>query len=268
MATLLDAHPAICVHSQKEPCDFLEVKGRERLSGYAVSDATRWVVDFTTTYGLHGNRDRFFSALRGAGIAPEQARFILCIREPTDLARSYLRHIIERRSPREGMRIDAVRAEILSACDFDGAIACLEREAGPEAVFVVRFEDISGEAAQRRLAGQLQEWLGVYPQQNASPVWANAGGSVGRYPAALDRLAGVFRRTDLARRMSPHARARIRQVLSLAPSQAAMPPEMVEQTLTWLEAQESVLRSRTVLSQLTTGPLIASQEAAPWSQKT
>lgn len=211
VAELLNAHPAICLHNQKEPGDFLAEKPNSSLAGYNQTVDTHWLADFTTTYGLSGQRDRFFAGLRISAIKPGSARYVLCLRDPADLACSYLRHIMERRSAAAAADTNAVRAEILSACDFEGAIACLERQAGRDAVFVIRFEDLADVAAQQRLAGALHDWLGIEPQEDTAPVWINAKGSARRYPAVLDRIAGVLRQTDLVRRMSPKARTYIKQ---------------------------------------------------------
>ena len=261
VATLLDAHPAICMHNQKEPGDFLRKPAKTRLSGYAVTDETRWLADFTTTYGLRGNRDRFFAALHSARIAPEKARYILCLRDPSELGRSYLRHIAERRSLDLTAQINFIRAEILSACDFEGAVTCLERKAGAASVFVVRFDDLMGKTAQRQLASALYDWLGLAPYGDIAQVWANVAGSTSRYPSALDRVAGALRRTDLVRSLSPQNRARIRRFFSRSSNEQPVPPGLMEETLAWLEEQDLVKRSRAVLARIPVGPLGAGHDS-------
>lgn len=252
---LLDAHPAICLHSQKEPGDFLRSDATDRLSGYAVDENTRWLADFTTTYGLSDKRDLFFTALRGAGIAPTQARYVLCLRDPVDLGRSYLRHIAERRFIDVTVQVDDVRREILSACDMVGAVEHLQRAGGPDAGFVVVFDDLINEAAQRDLAQELFAWLNLDQPADAASVWANAGGSASRYPAVLDRMAGVLRRTDIVRGLSPATRARLRSLFARPTKAQDLPPQLIEDTMGWLEEQETVQAARALLQGLRSGPI-------------
>lgn len=254
VSALLAAHPAISLHNQKEPGDFLQDPPRTSLSGYEVSPQTRWLADFTTTYGLSDRRDTFFSGLRAAGIDPRQARFVLCLREPADMAHSYLRHIVERRCVDLTKDLPAIRAEILSACDFGGAIDVLRAEAGPGAAFVVRFDDLTDAARQVRLADQLYTWLGLEVGGEAVAGWANAGGSVSRYPAALDRLAGLVRRTDWVRRMSPQNRARLRGLLSVVPDATPLPQDLVDDTLAWLADRPTIQSACAIFAQTKSGP--------------
>lgn len=255
VATMLSAHPAICMHSQKEPGDFLRENPRFRMSGYTTTDQSRWIADFTTSYGLTGNRARFFRGLRSAGIQPDSARYVLCLRDPADLARSYMNHMAERRGLYIATAMDGVRAEILSACDFDGAVADLEREIDPDHVFIVRFEDLHGKDRQRQLSSALFDWLDLPPLESDAVIWENVQGKSGRYPAFLDPLACLLRRTNLVRNLSPDSRARVRKTFSRTQESPPVPTELVDETLAWLEAQDPVLRSRALLSRVATGRL-------------
>lgn len=255
VAALLNAHPAICLHNQKEPGDFLRQPPNTSLSGYAQTADTRWLADFTTTYGLTDKRARFFAGLRQTGIDPADARYVLCLRDPADLCRSYLRHIAERRPINLATDLPAIRAEILSACDFCGAMETLKAEAGAATVFIVRFDDLADNDRQIQIAHSLYRWLGLESSSRVEVVWANAGGSVGRYPPLLDGLAVRVRQIDWVRRLSPKTRARLRGVLSRSPDPQKMAQEIVDETLAWLEVQPTVQASFALLIETATGPL-------------
>ncbi|WP_457936088.1 hypothetical protein [Mesorhizobium sp. 10J20-29] len=255
LANLLGAHPAICLHSQKEPRDFLPGGRGNELSGYAITSATRYLLDFTTTYGMAGNRDSFFAQLRGASLRPEQMRYILCIREPSDLARSYLLHIARRRGVDVHREIEQVRAEILDACDMTGAVTYLANVAGLQSGFLVHFSDLVTSEGQQRLAGNIFRWLGLPPADIGRPVWSNAAASATRYPSYFAAFAALLRRTNMVRNLPPGFRATLRILVSSPVQETLIDPPLIEEVLSWLQAQDAVIASNFLLHTTTSGPL-------------
>lgn len=255
VAALLDSHPAICLHAQKEPGEFLHRPVEKSLAGYRTSEETQFLADFTTHYGLRGNRERFVEGLELAGIVPRDARYVICLRDPQDLAASYLRHIAERRWIEGEAQLAAVADEVASACDFAGALSFLIERAGHEAIFVAKFTDIADEQGQKALMANFCDWLDLSTARFAEPIWANAAGSIGRYPPQIESLAIRFRRTDLAKALSPQIRGRIRNVFVRTGEGRTISEEFVNRVLANLAGSEDVQRSREVLTQLRSGPL-------------
>lgn len=255
VAAMLGQHPEICLHNQKEPGDFLVPERAGRLSGYATTEKTRYLADFTTTYGTAENRSRFFSLLRSTNLSPEDMRYILCVRDPIALARSYLLHIAERKRINIGAEMYSVRHQILCACDMEGAMDALIEEAGPSRVFLVRFDDLLTEEGQCNLARQLYGWLGVSQIPLVKPLWENSQGSLTLYPRILVGVAASVRNTDLVRNLQPHLRGSIRRLLSRPARRVEISRELIEDTLGWLEKKATFGKSVAFVNSTRSGPL-------------
>lgn len=255
VAALLNTHPAICLHSQKEPGDLLRRPVPRGLAGYQTDTHTRVLADFSTQYGLTGNRARFIEGLSDLGLQAADARFIVCLRSPKDLARSYLQHISERRHVDLKTDRERIQQEVLSACDFRAALKFLYDQAGSGTAFVLKLEDVADGNRQADLFQRITTWLELPAVEDAVAVWANSVGSVGRYPRLIELLARMVRRTNFQRNMSPEARARIRNAFVRSGRPPALDPLDIEQILTEIMASDVVRDSQELLNTIETGPL-------------
>jgi len=216
LAAMLGMHSGVALHSQKEPGDFLlpayQLSGVP--SGYRVTSSTRYLLDFTTQYGVRGNRERFYSNLASNHLV-DCSRVILCLKDPSLLASSYMRHMLLRgHLSFEKHRRELIR-DVLAACDFRGAVQFLSQRFAEGSVFVVRFDDLICDDRQEQVVQEIFSWLSLRPHPIGEKCWENATSVADRYPLGLGKLAARVRRTSTVRNMSPVLTNRIRRALSV-----------------------------------------------------
>ena len=253
LAGLLDLQPCLAVHAQKEPDDFLHLEKGEvpSLSGYTVDADTRYLVDFSTMYGLPGNRTRVLENLSAIG-ALEDTRFILSLRDPAELARSFFDHMRARRGY-DPVRDEAqIRADLAGALDFRSAIAELRQTVGADSLFLIKIDDLRTLEGQRAILAAISDWLGIPVEQPHHVISRNRQGSARRYVGALAPAIMAVRRSPLVRSMP----AGLRQSLSRFVSEPATAPEVEFCLSEWTDA-ETVARSTAIYRASRTGPLSA-----------
>ncbi|MGQ7848785.1 hypothetical protein ACUNV4_30105 [Granulosicoccus sp. 3-233] len=242
VSSLLGGHAEICLHNQKEPADFLRYTSeKKRLSGYRVSNRTKVLLDFTTSYGLTDNRDTFFRNIKASGLKPEDAYFFLCVRRAEDMCRSYLAHVFSRRSVNVQTEKKDVLNELRGALDASGALVRLVEEAGAKNIFVVRFDDLVKDSTQSILATNMFKWLGLEPVAT-STLWENSAGSARRYPDGVDKIVGILRNTAFFRMMPREIRAPLQQLFStdatLPANYEDLSTELFQIAMSFREAKE------------------------------
>ncbi|MPQ95249.1 hypothetical protein [Thioclava sp. JE_KL1] len=251
LGALLSLGPALAVHNAKEPNDFINeaVGGLPRLSGYHITDATRWLVDFSTQYGMPRHRGEVLDKLAALGLL-ERTRFILSLRPPEALARSYFEHLTTRSGLTTTANAEEIRARITGATDFVAALDALTARVAAEQIYVVKFQDLIGVETQRETMSALSDWLGLAPIVPKDAIQRNTAGQARRYPGPLEALAGRLRHFDAVRGLPPELRSRISRLLSRrAPATA----ESFDPRL-WTDAA-LLTQSSALYAALSTGPL-------------
>ncbi|MFD0982575.1 sulfotransferase domain-containing protein [Tropicimonas aquimaris] len=215
LGAILDCSPVLAVHSQKEPNDFIErcPGGLPKISGYAATDATQYFVDFSTQYGMPRHRDRVLENLCSLGLLPT-AKFIVSLREPHALAKSYFGHLTSRSGLKSKTDGDEIRDRIIGATDFVPVLDTLLAQVESENVFVVKFEDLLGLEAQTRTSLALSNWLDIPAIEFVSVKKSNVASDARRYPVVIEKLAKVVRKADIVRRLPPNFRRRVSRSLS------------------------------------------------------
>lgn len=251
LAAMLAENPCFAVHHQKEPNDFSQdlPGGKPRLSGYSVVPETRFLVDFSTLYGMPWNRKRVLENL-GAISEVGDARFILALRDPAALAESFFHHMLSRRGYRPERDAEILRRSIEGAVDFRSALSDLLGCVGAGQVFVTKLEDLSTAALQRQTVAAVSAWLDVPAVFPSERVQSNTRESARRYIPALESLILKVRRMDTVRQLP----VGVRQLLGRAVSRPAEtePTEFVLQR--W--AEPALVREATeIYNCLRTGPL-------------
>jgi hypothetical protein len=256
LAELLAHHPAISLHNQKEPADFLRgPRDPSDRSGYRVEDRTEWLLDFTTAYGLSHHRQNFLDNLRASGLDPKMQRYFLCLRPTRDLARSYLKHILLRRHSASLDKLDDITSEILSACDFVGAVRALEDNGCASSAYVVIFDELLTPEGQSRTFESITSWLSLHSSEPPQLVWANSLSSHTRYPGIIEGIAASLRETRMVRDMPPTLRRMFSRALSHPAEGAHLTSDVERELLARVQSSDKAQASDQFLSTIRSGPL-------------
>lgn len=260
LGALLALSPGLALHNAKEPNDFItkSVEDLPRLSGYRITDATRWLVDLSTQYGMPSYRDEVLDKMAALGLL-NRARFVLSVRPPKALAGSYFEHLTTRSGLTATKDSEEIRGRIDGATDFTTVLDTLIARVTPEQIYVVKFEDLIGFEAQRRTMAGLSDWLGVAPIVPTEAMERNTAGQARSYQSSLETLAGRIRQLDSVRLLSPGLRSRISRLLSRQvsrPTESFCPGRWTDAAL--------LSRSSELYAALSTGPL--PQAGPPYSR--
>jgi len=251
LGALLALGPGLALHNAKEPNDFISesVEDLPRLSGYKITNATRWLVDLSTQYGMPRYRDEVLDKIAALGLL-KRARFVLSMRPPEAVASSYFEHLTTRSGLTATDDSEEIRSRIDGATDFITVLDTLIARVKPEQIYVVKFEDLIGIEAQRHTMAGLSDWLGVAPIVPTAAMERNTAGQARSYPSSLETLAGRIRQLDAIRRLSPGLRSRISRLLTqrvTRPTESFCPRLWTDPGL--------LSRSSELYAALSTGPL-------------
>ena len=251
LAHLLDQQSALSVHTQKEPNDLLEVPLGEELplAGYRITESTRFLVDFSTIYGMASNRDRSFEFLRAAGLIG-RTKAIVCLRNGAGLAESFFRHMVTRRGYDPDADAEKIRSEIADTLDYREALRDVGQALGEENVFVTKLEDLKDHEGQTRTLRKICDWLGVEMEKVQSSAALNAHGTARRFHPALHDLMMRLRRSSVVKSLPPSVRKSGARLLT----RPAGTTDAAFDLASWTDAR-TLRDSDALYDRLRTGPL-------------